>query len=139
MQLQRSCSVAAAMAMVVLAVCVGASPASAAGTRISGGGHFVCAIKPDRTVACWGRNHSGQLGNGTLIHSSTPVTVKGLSDAVAVAAGRFHACAVLSDGSARCWGENFSGQLGNGESANLRATVRWNGAMLGPQYRGEPR
>jgi len=38
------------------------------------GGYFTCAILPDHTVDCWGRNQDGQLGNGD---STTDVPLPG--------------------------------------------------------------
>ena len=77
-----------------------------------------CALKFDGTVACWGANQFGQLGNDTTTNSSTPVAVT--DDALAgkivtkVTAGVSHTCALLSDGTAACWGNGQSGALGDG-------------------------
>src|ERR671925_871916 len=62
---------------------------------ITAGENHSCAIKPDRTVVCWGRNKESQLGNGLAGNRSTPVKVIGLAGAVSIAAGRFHTCAIL--------------------------------------------
>jgi alpha-tubulin suppressor-like RCC1 family protein len=42
---------------------------------LSAGSQFTCAVIADGTVACWGRNHAGQVGDGTLITRRVPTTV----------------------------------------------------------------
>jgi alpha-tubulin suppressor-like RCC1 family protein len=84
---------------------------------VAAGFQHSCAVDSG-VVTCWGRNNYGQLGNGTTVDSRSPVTVSGISTAVAVAAGKYHTCAVLASGSARCWGLNTSGQIGNGTTTN---------------------
>jgi alpha-tubulin suppressor-like RCC1 family protein len=81
---------------------------------ISAGHYHSCAIHTDGTVKCWGHNGHGQLGNGSTISSSAPVTVTDISDAISVAAGYYHTCATLSNGQIKCWGMNQYGQLGDG-------------------------
>ena len=89
---------------------IGLAPVSAA----TAGGYHTCALMPDATARCWGRNTRGQLGNGSnAFFSSTPVPVSGLTNAAAVSGGLYHTCALLRDGTVQCWGENESGQLGN--------------------------
>ena len=91
---------------------------------ISAGGWYTCALLQNGTIRCWGDNTYGQLGDGATIApptvriASTPVTVSGITTAVAIDAGIFHVCALLQDGSARCWGRNGDGRLGNGSTAN---------------------
>src|SRR5262249_12283496 len=78
----------------------------------------------NRTVACWGANEHGQLGDGTeLSHwlPRVPRVVKGLTDAVEIAAGYQHSCARLSDDTVRCWGNNDAGQLGDGTMGGFRS------------------
>ncbi|MGC9079806.1 MAG: RCC1 domain-containing protein [Nanopusillaceae archaeon] len=81
---------------------------------IAAGAAHTCALLSDGSIKCWGDNYDGQLGDGTNITRYTPVTVQGISNAVAIAAGAFHTCAVLSDGTVKCWGDNYYGQLGDG-------------------------
>ncbi len=47
-------------------------------TAVASGAAYSCALETDETVACWGRNNLGQLGNNTLSSSTTPVQVTGL-------------------------------------------------------------
>ncbi len=72
-----------------------------------------CVILIDRTVKCWGDNTYGQLGDGTVKSSLTPVTVLDLTNVRQIALGGFHTCALLIDNTVKCWGGNWFGQLGN--------------------------
>jgi hypothetical protein len=79
--------------------------------------HHACAVLSDGTVRCWGDNSSGQLGVGTTVSSSLPVTVGNLSGAAtAIAASSESTCALLSGGTAQCWGRSDAGQLGDGSA-----------------------
>lgn len=42
---------------------------------ISAGYYFTCALSSDGSVACWGRNSTGQLGNDNRDNKSVPVAV----------------------------------------------------------------
>ena len=79
-----------------LAVAGAAAPAGAAPLPVvtSGGGHS-CALMPDQSVWCWGRNTTGQLGDGTATDSMVPVWVRTLLPAIDVSAGHDHTCAVM--------------------------------------------
>jgi alpha-tubulin suppressor-like RCC1 family protein len=76
-----------------------------------------CLTRPDGTAECWGYNGDGGFGDGTVVSSSTPVAVSGLTDVVKVvgSSAANHLCALRENGSVACWGDNGSGQLGNGE------------------------
>src|SRR4051812_932556 len=79
---------------------------------LAAGGYHTCALMPDSTVKCWGRNGRGALGDGTSNDASTPVTVSGMNTASALALGGYHSCALLRDGTVQCWGESDAGQIG---------------------------
>jgi alpha-tubulin suppressor-like RCC1 family protein len=83
-------------------------------TSLTAGEGFTCAIRRSDQVMCWGQNNKGQLGNGTLTDSASPVLVAGLTGVTSVSAGWDFVCALLTDGEVTCWGANNRGQLGNG-------------------------
>src|SRR5205085_8368644 len=88
---------------------------------IAAGGLHSCAVLLDGTVRCWGFNTSGQLGNGSLTQSNTPVTVSGLSNIIDVVTGDAHTCALQLGGLPFCWGRGAEGEIGNGN--NFTSTV----------------
>lgn len=79
-------------------------------TVATGVSHLL-ALRSDHTVATWGGNTFGQLGDGTTLSKSGPAAVSGLTDIVAIAAGDYHSLAVTSGGSVWGWGRNDAGQL----------------------------
>jgi hypothetical protein len=70
-----------------------------------------CAINADGTVACWGDNDYGQLGDRTLESRADARIVPGLEGVRAIALGWNHSCALDGSGRLRCWGATGSGQL----------------------------
>jgi alpha-tubulin suppressor-like RCC1 family protein len=73
----------------------------------------------------WGYNFDGELGNGTVGNSSTPVAVRLPSGTTvtAVAGGGLHSLALTSSGQVLAWGLNNIGQLGNGTTTNSSTPV----------------
>jgi hypothetical protein len=98
---------------------VGVIGLSSGAAAVSTGGGHACVLMDVAhagAVRCWGANGFGQLGEGTLINSSVPMTVTGLaSGGAVVTAGANHTCARMDaghGGGLKCWGNNFGGQLG---------------------------
>jgi hypothetical protein len=76
----------------------------------------MAALRTDGTVVAWGRNGSGELGNGWLgsIGTTMAVPVLGLNSVTAIASGDQNGYALRSDGTVWAWGSNSQGQLGDG-------------------------
>ena len=88
---------------------------------VAAGLGFTCAVMENHRVKCWGRNDHGQLGNGTTMFSPRPVSVQGITNAVALTAGLAHVCVLLSDGFLKCWGRNDYGQLGDNKNSGEKS------------------
>src|SRR2546422_10074893 len=88
-------------------------PAASSGA-VEGGAGFSLTTIHGRVYA-WGKNTSGEVGDGSTTDRATPVAVRGISETVvAIAAGSSHALAVTTSGAVFAWGHNASGQLGDG-------------------------
>jgi alpha-tubulin suppressor-like RCC1 family protein len=99
-----------------------------AGTKvkaISAGDQFGLALTTTGHILAWGRNTSGQLGDGTTTDSAVPVRASfppGTSIS-SVAAGVAHVLALTSTGKAYAWGYNGYGQLGDGTTTDAGLPV----------------
>ncbi len=86
---------------------------------VATGSEHTCILKNSGTVLCWGANSNGQLGIGSTVDSTAPVTPTGLDHGVLrLATKGGHTCAVMIDRTIRCWGYNYFGQVGDGTSAD---------------------
>jgi alpha-tubulin suppressor-like RCC1 family protein len=86
----------------------------AGAVSVSSAYNFGLALLSDGTVASWGGNSFGQLGDGDRLNTDHAVPVQGLTGVVAAAAGGAHGIALLKDGTVDTWGGDGYGQLGNG-------------------------
>ena len=85
-------------------------------TRVSCGYAHMSAIKSDGTLWSWGHNGSGQLGDGTQTHKSSPVqTTAGGNSWIYVACGANFTAAIKSGGVLWLWGT----EGGGGGSLNI--------------------
>lgn len=83
------------------------------------GANHTCARDPGGTVACWGMNMRGELGDGRSTStgeacSERPRTALGLEGITVLASGSAFSCARRAAQAPLCWGMNLFGQLGNG-------------------------
>jgi alpha-tubulin suppressor-like RCC1 family protein len=92
--------------------------------EIETGNLFSCARLMGGTVYCWGRDHVGQLDDGTVSSPESNPTARGptrstdprtmANDAVDLSLGALHGCLVRRSGRVACWGDSGYGRLGDG-------------------------
>ncbi|CAN7492834.1 S-layer homology domain-containing protein [Arthrobacter sp. LjRoot14] len=103
-------------------------PGAIADVRVFSGGYLnAYALKNDGSVLAWGRNQSGQLGDGTTESRTLPVAVPGLSMVTAIASSGSNGYALQADGSVWAWGDNSYGQVGDGTLVQRLTPVRVRG------------
>jgi alpha-tubulin suppressor-like RCC1 family protein len=109
-----------------------AGTCSAGATQIAIGAGHACALRPDRSVWCWGSDYKPWatqmpgLLNPT-IGSVVPKRIAGLADVEEIRAAEMHTCARKVDGTLWCWGHNEAGQLGNGSNTSSSVPVQVTG------------
>jgi cysteine-rich repeat protein len=87
---------------------------------ITAGYWHYCALLSDRSVACWGANAHGQLGDGTRVSRNLPTVVPGLADVRVLRAAGNRTCAISLSGKMRCWGQATMGQNGDGRVISVK-------------------
>ena len=102
-------------------------------TAVAAAGGTSYFLLSDGTVRSVGRHNNGfgltgMLGDGsTVLQSTTPVTVTGLTSIVQIAAGLNHGLVLKGDGTVWTWGENGLGQLGVGHTIDSSVPVQVGG------------
>ena len=90
--------------------------------KVEPGATHTCILLDDGGVMCWGRDNTGQLGNGdtsdTIHTPSSNVELPEDRAATDLSVGDHHSCALLDNGSVTCWGLNNFGQLGDNTTTN---------------------
>ncbi len=92
--------------------------------QLAASGYHSVLLRSDGTVAGWGNNEVGEVGDGTTTTRGTPASVPGLTGVTRVAAGYLHTLALRSDGTVWAWGSNAAGQLGDGTMINRLSPVQ---------------
>jgi hypothetical protein len=100
-------------------------------TAIAAGGWHTLALCSDGTLAAWGNDNYGQLGDAYRSQRSVPGAVRTNSGVsalygrrvVTMAAGANHSLALCADSTVAAWGDNASGQLGDNTTSTRDVPV----------------
>ena len=97
----------------------------------SAGSSHNMGLRANGTAWGWGYNGVGQIGDGTAVSKSSPVSVVGgFTDWVQVSAGGNHTTAIRSNGTAWGWGYNGFGRLGDNTTVNKSSPVSVVGGFI---------
>lgn len=111
---------------------------------LDAGENHTCTVHQDFTVACWGANDFGQLGNGQTGGVSTTLVYPDVaSNPVGIAAGNRHTCVIIEPEPLTqtipyrpiyCWGANDLDQLGRGEDGSSELQVGLTTALSSKEF-----
>ncbi|MCW5664484.1 MAG: immunoglobulin domain-containing protein [Piscinibacter sp.] len=104
----------------------GAGPALSGVVALAAGSAHALALRGDGSVAGWGYNGFGQIGNGNNQTQASPAestwidagTPRAFADAVGICAGTLHSLVLRAGGEVRAMGTNADGQLGDGSNTD---------------------
>ena len=99
-------------------------------SKVSAGYRYVCALKTDGTVWCWGENNARQANPASAtnpITTPTQITGGGFPAIQFVNSGSEVACALSTDDHVWCWGDNTYGELGQGDTSTYSIPVEVKG------------
>ena len=124
-------TVLAASSLAMVACQTEESAANEAATSSSSSSSSVGGLETFTTVAAWGDNFFGQLGNGVPLpypddsRSTMPLEVSNLDgvELKAIAGGANHSLALKNDGTVWAWGLNQDGELGDGTNTDSSTPV----------------
>lgn len=85
----------------------------------SDGAHACGILAESRQLKCWGVNSNGQVGDGTTINRSAPVTVDSGTQYLDISVNGASTCGVTISGALRCWGSDAHGQFGRSTSGTV--------------------
>src|SRR5262245_44867712 len=63
-------------------------------THADAGGHYVCAVRQDGRLLCWGANWFGQVGVGSQLNDQPSPMLIGAATWTTVSTGLQHSCGV---------------------------------------------
>ena len=110
-------------------VAIVTSPVSVVGgvtdwSQVSGAQRHSLGLRQNGILLAWGASDSGQLGDGTTVNKSAPVTVVGgFTDWKQVSGNGLHSLGVRQSGTAWAWGLGTTGRLGDGTTTNRSSPV----------------
>ncbi len=106
---------------------------------VAAGVTHTCALLADGSVACWGGNRFGELGDGTTASRPDPALVDGLpGKAEELAVGDHFSCVRATNGAVACWGWNDAGQLGLGSYDGPDEPDGFSASLAAMQVQGLP-
>jgi alpha-tubulin suppressor-like RCC1 family protein len=80
--------------------------------KLAAANHTTCGVTSERDLWCWGQNHQGQIGDGSLQNRNRPTRVVGDLKVAEVAIGVAHTCLLTVEKATYCWGAQWAGQIG---------------------------
>jgi alpha-tubulin suppressor-like RCC1 family protein len=72
---------------------------------VGAGTYHSCGVQDDGSIACWGENRDGILGNGSWQNTDSPFRVASTAGWDTLSVGGTSACAITDDGARICWGD----------------------------------
>jgi alpha-tubulin suppressor-like RCC1 family protein len=128
------------IAVLTIAYFVGAtlpSPtrtSASSAVSVAAGGYQTCLLTTGGAVKCWGRNFSGEVGDGSSGNTrSQPTDVSGLSSGVSAITSSSSTSCALSGNGLFCWGWNQYGTVGDATTTDRHVPTPVYGMANGVQ------